>query len=114
MRHGANGPQGTLLGQGKRSDPCPLADGHKVKGADVVQPDHWAWQQCLPAPGCRSVRRRAWRPTDGQVLLVLIDQLGETPFELISMSLAIQVTRLLQAWNPRPWIEQRCRILKHR
>ena len=29
------------------------------------------------------------------------------------MSLTIQVTRLIQAWNQRHWIEQMCRILKH-
>src|SRR3989441_12378486 len=29
------------------------------------------------------------------------------------MSLTIQVTRLMQAWNQRHWIEQMFRILKH-
>ncbi len=29
------------------------------------------------------------------------------------MSLTIQVTRLIQAWNQRHWIEQMFRILKH-
>jgi IS1 family transposase len=40
-------------------------------------------------------------------------QPGEKPFYLISMSLTIQVTRLIQAWNQRHWIEQIFRILKH-
>ncbi len=30
-----------------------------------------------------------------------------------SMSLTIQVTRLMQAWNQRHWIEQMFRLLKH-
>jgi hypothetical protein len=35
-----------------------------------------------------------------------VDKPGEKPFDLISMSLSIQVTRLIQAWNQRHWIEQ--------
>lgn len=112
MRHIANAPQGTLLVQGKRSSPFTLEDGRKVKGADVVKPAKWAWQQSLPAPGCRSVRLRAWSPTSGQVRLVLVDKPDEKPWYLISMSLTIQVTRLMQAWHQRHWIEQMFRILK--
>ena len=113
MRHIANAHQGTLLAQGKRSYPFTLEDGRKVKGADLVKPDDWSWQQSLHAPGCRYVRLRAWSPTYGQVLLVVVDKPGEKPFYLISMSLTIQVTRLIQAWNQRHWIEQMFRILKH-
>jgi len=79
----------------------------------VVKTDHWAWQQSLHAPGCRYVRLRARSRTYGQVLLVVVDKPGEKPFYLISMSLTIQVTRLMQAWNQRHWIEQLFRILKH-
>jgi len=113
MRHVANAHQGTLLVQGKRSYTFTLEDGPKVKGSDLVKPDKWAWQQSLHAPGCRYVRLRAWSPTSGQVLLVLVDKPGEKPFYLISMSLTIQVTRLIQAWNQRHWIEQMFRLLKH-
>ena len=113
MRHIANAHQGTLLVQGKRSSTFTLEDGRKVKGADVVKPDNWAWQQSLHAPGCRSVRLRAWSPTSGPILLVLVDKPGEKPLYLISMSLTIRVTRLMQAWNQRHWIEQMFRILKH-
>jgi hypothetical protein len=113
MRHVANAHQGTLLVQGNRSYPFTLEDGPKGKGSDVVQPDKWAWQQSLHAPGCRYVRLRAWSPTYGQVLLVLVDKPGAKPFYLISMSLTIQVTRLIQAWNQRHWIEQMFRTLKH-
>ena len=113
MRHIANAHQGTLLVQGKRSSTFTLADGRKVKGSDLIKPDDWPWQQSLHAPGCRYVRLRAWSPTYGQVLLVVVDKPGEKPFYLISMSLTIQVTRLIQAWNQRHWIEQMFRLLKH-
>src|SRR3989441_2045500 len=113
MRHVANAHQGTFLVQGKRSYTFTLEDGRKVKGSDLLKPDKWSWQQSLHAPGCRYVRLRAWSRTYGQVLLVVVDKPREKPFYLISMSLTIQVTRLMQAWNQRHWIEQMFRILKH-
>src|SRR4029453_4205040 len=113
MRHVAQAQQGTLLVQGKRSYTFTLEDGRKVKGSDLVKPDHWTWRQSLQAPGCRYVRLRARRRTYGHVLLVVVDKPGEKPFYLISMSLTMQVTRLIQAWNRRPWMEQLFRILKH-
>ena len=113
MRYVAKAHQGTLLVQGKRSYIFTLEDGRKVKGADLVKTDNWSWQQSLHAPGCRSVRLHARSRTYGQVLLVVVDRPGEKPFYLISMSLTIQVTRLIQAWNQRHWIEQMFRILKH-
>jgi len=113
MRHVAQAQQGTLLVQGKRSYTFTLEDGRKVKGSDLVKPDHWTWRPSLHAPGCRYVRLRARSRTYGQVLLVVVDKPGEKPFYLISMSLTIQVTRLIQAWNQRHWIEQMFRLLKH-
>lgn len=113
MRSIAKAPQGTLLVQGKRSSTFTLEDGRKVKGSDVVKTDTWFWQQSLHAPGCRYVRLRARSRTSGQVLLIVVDKLGEKPLYLISMSLTIQVTRLIQAWNQRHWIEQMFRLLKH-
>jgi len=38
---------------------------------------------------------------------------GDKPFYLISMSRTIPVTRLIQAWNQRHWIEHMLRIMKH-
>jgi len=99
--------------QGKCSYTFTLEDGRKVKGADLVKTDTWSWLQSLHAPGCRYVRLRARSRTYGQVLLVVVGKPGEKPFYLISMSLTIQVTRLIQAWNQRHWIEQIFRILKH-
>jgi len=112
MRSVASAHQGTLLVQGKRSSPFTREDGRKVTGADFVKPDHGSWQQRLSAPGCRSVRLRAWSRTDGQVLLVVVDKPAEKPLSLIAMSLTIQVTRLMQAWTQRHWIEHMFRILK--
>jgi hypothetical protein len=113
MRHVANAHQGLLLVQGKRSYTFTLQDGRKVNGADVVKVDNWAWKRSLHAPGCRYVRLRARSRTYGQVLLIGVDNPGEKPFYLISMSLTIPVTRLIRAWNQRHWIEQMFRLLKH-
>jgi hypothetical protein len=113
MRSIAKAHQGTLLVQGKRSSTFTLEDGRKVKGSDLVKSDKWSWQQSLHAPGCRYVRLRARSRTYGQVLLIVVDKPGEKPLYLISMSLTIQVTRLIQAWNQRHWIEQMFRTLKH-
>jgi hypothetical protein len=113
MRYVAKAHQGTLLVQGKRSYTFTLEDGRKVKGSDFVKPDHWNWQQSLHAPGCRYVRLRARSRTYGQVLLVVGDKPGEKPLYLVSMTLTIQATRLMQAWNQHHWIEQMFRLLKH-
>ena len=113
MRHVTAVHQGTLVVQGKRSYTFTLPEGHKVKGSDLVNVDNWAWKRSLHAPGCRYVRLRAHSRTYGEVLLVVVDKPGEKPFYLISMSLTIPVTRLIRAWNQRPWIEQMFRLLKH-
>jgi hypothetical protein len=65
---------GTLLVQGKTTYTFTLADGQKVKGADLVQPAHWPWRQSLHAPGWRYARLRAMSPTYGAVTLLLVDQ----------------------------------------
>jgi hypothetical protein len=113
MRHVADAHQGTLLVQGKSHYTFTLQDGRKVKGSDLIKTDRWAWQSSLHATGCRYVRLRARSRTYGQILLVVVDKPGEKPFYLISMSLDIQVTRLIQAWNQRHWIEQMFRMMKH-
>jgi DDE superfamily endonuclease len=113
MRYVAKAHQGTLLVQGKSSYTFTLEAGRKVKGSDLVNHDKWSWQQSLHAPGCHYVRLRARSRTYGQVLLIVVAKPGEKPFYLISMSLTIQVTRLIQAWNQRYWIEQMFRLLKH-
>jgi hypothetical protein len=113
MGHVADAHQGTLLVQGKSHYTFTLEDGQKVKGSDLVKTERWLWQHSLHAPGCRYVRLRARSRTYGQVLLVIVDKPGEKPFYLISMSLDIALTRLIQAWNQRHWIEQMFRLMKH-
>jgi DDE superfamily endonuclease len=113
MRHVDEAHQGTLLVQGKSHYTFNLQDGRKVKGSDLVKVDNWVWQHSLHAPGCRYVRLRARSRTYGDVVLVVVDKPRDKPFYLISMTLDIQVTRLIQAWNQRHWIEQMFRILKH-
>ena len=113
MRHVAKAHQGTLLVQGKRAYSFTLEDGRKVKGSDLVKVDNWVWQHSLHAPGCRYVRLRARSRTYGEVVLVVVDKPGDKPFYLISMSLTMPVTRLIQAWKQRYWIEYMFRIMKH-
>jgi hypothetical protein len=113
MSHVAKAHQGTLLVQGKSHYLFTLENGQKVKGSDLVKAQNWTWQHSLHAPGCRYVRLRARSRTYGDVILVVVDKPGEKPFYLISMSLTIQVTRLIQAWSQRHWIEQLFRLLKH-
>lgn len=113
MRWVAQAHQGTLLVQGKRTYAFTLADGRQVKGSDLIKVDNWVWTYSLHAPGCRYVRLRARSQTYGEVVLVVVDKPDDKPFYLISMSLSIQVTRLIQAWKQRHWIEQLFRVLKH-
>ena len=113
MRWVAQAHQGTLLVQGKSHYTFALENGQRVKGSDLVKVDNWLWTYSLHAPRCRYVRLRARSRTYGDVILVVVDKTADKPFYLISMSLTIQVTRLIQAWNQRHWIEQLFRILKH-
>ena len=59
------------------------------------------------------MRLRARSRTYGEVVLVVVDKPGDKPLYLISMSLTMPVTRLIQAWNQRYWIEYMFRIMKH-
>ena len=54
MAHVAHTHQGTLLVQGEATYTFYLEDGHKVKGADLVDEDQeWPFRQSLNAPDCR-------------------------------------------------------------
>jgi hypothetical protein len=53
MRHVGDTHHGTLLVQGKSSYAFTPAEGHKVKGCDLLNGDAWPWQQSLDAPACR-------------------------------------------------------------
>ena len=103
---------GTVLVQGKTTYTFTLADGHKVKGADLVQPATWPWRQSLHAPGWRYARLRAMSPTYGAVTLLLVDKPREERFYLFCLASDIPATRLLRVWSRRHLIEQVFRTLK--
>jgi len=104
--------RGTVLVQGKTTYTFTLADGQKVKGADLVQPAHWPWRQSLHAPGWRYARLRAMSPTYGAVTLLLVDKPREERFYLFYLASDIPATRLLRLWSRRHLIEQVFRTLK--
>jgi hypothetical protein len=112
MAHVAHRHHGTVLVQGKTTYPCTLANGQKVKGADLVQPANWPWRQSLQAPGCRYARLRAMRPTYGAVTLILVDKPSEDRFSLFCLASDIPATRLLRVWSRRHLIEHVFRTLK--
>lgn len=113
MSHVNDTHQGTLLVQGKSSYAFTLADGHKVKGAELITGDQWPWRHSLQAPGCRYARLRANSATYGEVTLILVDKDGEDRFYVFCLASAIPATRLLHAWSRRNLIEQVFRVLKH-
>src|SRR5262249_23150832 len=61
--------QGTLLVEGKQSYTFRLANGHTVKGCDLIHGEGWQWRQSPWEPGVSYVRlgsiRGFLRPTDG-------------------------------------------------
>jgi hypothetical protein len=113
MVHVANAHHGTMLVQGKTTYTFTMEDGHKVKGADLVNQEDWPWCQSLHAPGCRYARLRAKSATYGAVTLILVDKPGEDRFYLFCLATQIPATRLLRVWARRHLIEQVFRTLKH-
>src|SRR5947199_8691734 len=78
MAHVADTHHGTLLVQGKATYTFSLADGRKVKGADLVDEDQdWPFRQSLNAQDCRYARLRATSPTYGEVTVLIVDKPGE-------------------------------------
>jgi hypothetical protein len=112
MAYVAHRHHGTVLVQGKTTYTFTLAEGQKVKGADLVQPANWPWRQSLHAPGWRYARLRAMSPTYGAVTLLLVDKPREDRFYLFCLASDIPATRLLRLWSRRHLIEQVFRTLK--
>ena len=112
MAQVAHRQHGTVLVQGKTTYTFTLADGHKVKGADLVQPANWPWRQSLHAPGCRYARLRAMSPTYGAVTLLLVDKPREDRFYVFCLASDIPATRLLRVWSRRHLMEPVFRTLK--
>jgi DDE superfamily endonuclease len=114
MAHVANTHHGTLLVQGKATYTFYLADGRKVKGADLVDEDQdWPFRQSLNARDCRYARLQAKSPTYGAVTVLIVDKPGEKRFYLLCFATPLQATRLLRLWSRRHWIEHVFRTLKH-
>jgi hypothetical protein len=113
MRHVSETHQGALLVPGKSTYAFTLADGQKVKGADLSKGDQWPWRQSLHAPACRYARLRANSATYGEVTRILVEQAGEDRFYLFCLASEIPATRLLRVWSRRTLIEQVFRTLKH-
>jgi hypothetical protein len=114
MAHVADTPHGTFLVQGKATDTFSLADGRKVKGADLVAEDQdWPFRQSLNARDCRYARLQAKSPTYGAVTVLIVDKPREKRFYLLCFATALQATRLLRLWSRRHWSEHVCRTLKH-
>ena len=85
MQHVGDTHQGTLLVEGKQSYIFTLADGHKVKGHDLIEGEGWPWRQSPWEPGVCYVRLRATSPTYGQVTVVIVDEPGQDRFYLLCL-----------------------------
>jgi DDE superfamily endonuclease len=114
MAHVADTHHGTFLVQGKATYTFYLADGRKVKGADLVDEDQdWPFRRSLNARDCRYARLQAQSPTYGAVTVLIVDKPREKRFYLLGFATPLQATRLLRLWSRRHWIEHVFRTLKH-
>lgn len=105
--------QGTLLVEGKQSSIFTLANGHKVKGHDLIEGKGWQWRQAPWEPGVYYVRLRATSPTYGQVPIVIVDEPGQDRFYLLCLETTLSAPQLIRRWRRRTWIEFVLRPLKH-
>ena len=105
--------QGTLLVEGKQSYIFTLANGHKVKGHDLIEGKMWQWRQSPWEPGVYYVRLRATSPTYGQVTIVIVDEPGQDRFYLLCLETTLSAPQLIRRWRRRTWIEFVFWTLKH-
>lgn len=105
--------QGTLLVEGKQSYTFTLANGHKVKGHDLIEGTRWQWRQSPWEPGVYYVRLRATSPTYGQVTIVIVDEPGQDRFYLLCLETTLSAPQLIRRWRRRTWIAFVFRTLKH-
>jgi hypothetical protein len=113
MQHVGETPQGTLLVEGQQSSTFPLANGHKVKGHDLIEGTRWQWRQSPWEPGVYYVRLRATSPTYGQVTIVMVDEPGQDRFSLLCVETTLSAPQLIRRWRRRTWIAFVFRTLKH-
>jgi hypothetical protein len=113
MQHVGDTHQGTLLVEEKQSYTFTLANGHKVKGHDLIQGEGWRWRQSPWEAGVRYVRLRAMSPTYGQVTIIIVDEPGQDRFYLLCLETPLSAPQLIRRWRRRTWIEFVFRTLKH-
>ena len=113
MQHVGDTHQGTLLVEGKQSYTFTLANGHKVKGHDLIQGEGWRWRQSPGEAGVRYVRLRAMSPTYGQVTIIIVDEPGQDRFYLLCLETPLSAPQLIRRWRRRTWIAFVFRTLKH-
>jgi hypothetical protein len=113
MQHVHKAHQGTLLVEGKQSYTFTLADGHKVKGQDLIQGEVWRWRQHPWEAGVYYVRLRATSPTYGRVTIVIVDEPGQDRFYVLCLETSLSAPQLIRRWRRRTWIELVFRTLKH-
>src|SRR5713101_4237718 len=104
MQHVGDTHQGTLLVEGKQSYIFTLANGHKVKGHDLIEGKMWRWRQSPWEPGVYYVRLRATSPTYGQVIIVIVDEPGQDRFSLRCLETTLSAPQLIRRWRRRTWI----------
>ena len=113
MQHVHDAHQGTVLVEGKQSSTFILANGHKVKGCDLIHGEGWQWRQAPWEPGVFYVRLRATSPTYGEVTIVIVDEPGQDRFSLLCLETTLSAPQLIRRWRRRTWIEFVFRTLKH-
>jgi hypothetical protein len=106
-------PQGTVLVEGTQSYTFILANGHKVKGGDVIHGEGWQWRQSPWEAGVSYVRLRATSPTYGQVTIVIVDEPGQDRFYGLCLETTLRAPQLIRRWRRRTWIAFVLRPLKH-
>ncbi|HSF30314.1 MAG TPA: hypothetical protein VLK82_07565 [Candidatus Tectomicrobia bacterium] len=90
-----------------------MADGHKVKGHDLIHSEGWRWRHHPWEGGVRYVRLQATSPTYGPVTVIMVDEPGHDRFYLLCLETERSAPQLIRRWRRRRWIEFVFRTLKH-
>jgi hypothetical protein len=113
LAHVALQHHGTLLVEGKRRDVCPLRDGRRVTGRELMSRADWPWRDSLQVPRLRDGRLTATSPTDGSVMVVIVDEPSRNRDDLRCRATSLTAPRVIRAWKRRSWIAHHVRILTH-
>jgi hypothetical protein len=71
----------------------------------------WMWQHPWE-PQVSYACLRATSPTNGQVTIIIVDELGEDRFYLLCLETALSAPQLIHQWQLRSWIELIFQTLK--